>query len=204
MNSNSKLASCLSQNNYLWGTWKARKWVQSKCWGNKFSLESSIEHHKARKIVTFSLYCGCGSSPNKEDWFASFCHKILKIASIFQKFCYKFWNSLLGHSFKALEKLNEIKSPIWTFFVKQSFFSRDLFRFWSLGYLGVWRLIWRDQTCVKNLPWVDVEVCTKFASRVKEERRYKQSVLYIEGWVESLPKIRRCFMAFFHYREKRV
>jgi len=31
------------------------------------------------------------------------------------------------------KKFNELTSPIWTFFVKQSFFSNDLFRFWSLG-----------------------------------------------------------------------
>jgi len=29
----------------------------------------------------------------------------------------------------AQKKLNEMKTPIWTFFVKQSFFSIDLFRF---------------------------------------------------------------------------
>jgi len=34
----------------------------------------------------------------------------------------------------AQKKINEIKSPIWTFFVKQSFFSSDLLRFWSLVY----------------------------------------------------------------------
>jgi len=48
------------------------------------------------------------------------------------------------------------------FFVKQSFFPSDLFRFWSLGYPGVRGLGWRGHTCVKNLPRVDVEVCAKF------------------------------------------
>jgi len=36
----------------------------------------------------------------------------------------------------AWEKFDELMSPIWTFFVKQSFFSSDLFRFWSLEYPG--------------------------------------------------------------------
>jgi len=49
----------------------------------------------------------------------------------------------------AQEKLNEIKSPIWTFYVPQSFLSHDLFGFWSLGYPGVG---WIGHTCVKNLP----------------------------------------------------
>jgi len=31
------------------------------------------------------------------------------------------------------EKFDEIKSLIWTFFVKQSFFSCDFFRFWRFG-----------------------------------------------------------------------
>jgi len=42
----------------------------------------------------------------------------------------------------AREKLNEIKSPNFTFFVKQSFFSGNLFRFWKLGYLRVRGLAW--------------------------------------------------------------
>jgi len=80
------------------------------------------------------------------------------------------------------EKFNEIKTPTWTIFVKQSFFSSDRFRFWSLRYPGV-----RGLGCVKNLSWVGVEVCSKFGgdwsggSRVKEGYRYEgsNSLLYI-------------------------
>jgi len=85
----------------------------------------------------------------------------------------------------ARKKFNEIKSSFWTFFGKQSFFSSDLFRFWSLGYFIVRGLSWRGHTCVKNLPRAGVEVCTKFGGdwcggwRVKEGHRYKQSVLHV-------------------------
>jgi len=59
------------------------------------------------------------------------------------------------------EKFNEIKSPTWTFYVTQSIFSRDLFRFWNLGYPAVRGSDWQG-AFVKNLPRIDVEVCTKF------------------------------------------
>jgi len=52
---------------------------------------------------------------------------------------------------RCLEKFDELTSPIWTFFVKQSFFSSDLFRFWSLGYLGIRGANWQGRTCIKNL-----------------------------------------------------
>jgi len=60
------------------------------------------------------------------------------------------------------EEFNEMKLIIWTFYFTQSFFSRDLFRYWSLRYPGVRGLGWQGHTCVKNLPRVGVEVCAKF------------------------------------------
>jgi len=45
----------------------------------------------------------------------------------------------------AREKFN-------AFFVKQSFFFNDMFRFWSLGYPRYRGLGWQGHTCVKNLP----------------------------------------------------
>jgi len=71
-----------------------------------------------------------------------------------------------------------IEEIIWTFFVKKSFFSNDLLRFWSLGYYGVRGLGWHGHTCFKNPPRVCVGVCTKFGgdrssgSCVKEGHRY--------------------------------
>jgi len=80
------------------------------------------------------------------------------------------------------EKFDELTSPIWTFFVKQSFFYSDPFGFWSLRYPS-----WRGYACVKNLPWVGREVCAKFGGdwsnslSVKRGQRYlRQSLLYIE------------------------
>jgi len=59
------------------------------------------------------------------------------------------------------------------FFEKQSFFSSDLFRFWSLEYPRVRGPGWLGHTCVKNLSGVGVEVCTKFGGLlVKEGLRY--------------------------------
>jgi len=52
----------------------------------------------------------------------------------------------------AREKFDELVSPIWTFYVTQSFLSRDPFGFWS-----PW-----GHACVKNLPRVGGEVCVKF------------------------------------------
>jgi len=71
----------------------------------------------------------------------------------------------------AQEKFYEIKSPIWTMQVTQSFFSS------GSG--------WRGHTRVKGLPQVGVEVCTKFggdwsgSSRVKEGHWYIY-MFYIE------------------------
>jgi len=63
----------------------------------------------------------------------------------------------------AREKINEIKSLIWTFFLTQSFSPVIFFlEFWSLGYPRFRGSGWRDHTCVKNLSWVGVEVCAKF------------------------------------------
>jgi len=42
--------------------------------------------------------------------------------------------------------------PIQTFYVTQTIFSSDQFRFWSLGYPGINGLGWRSHSCVKNLP----------------------------------------------------
>jgi len=60
------------------------------------------------------------------------------------------------------EKFDKLTSPIWTFYVTQSFLSCDPFGFWSLRYLrvqgsGLW-----DHACVKNLSRVGGEVCAKF------------------------------------------
>jgi len=71
-------------------------------------------------------------------------------------------------------------------FCKARFFSSDLFRFWSLGYPGVWGSGWRGHKCVKNLPRIGGEVCAKFGGdwsgslHVKRGHRYKQSLLYRE------------------------
>jgi len=52
----------------------------------------------------------------------------------------------------AREKFNELKFTLWTLFVQPNFFSSDLFRFWSLGYPGVWGSGWWGHAYVKNLP----------------------------------------------------
>jgi len=87
------------------------------------------------------------------------------------------------------------RGPFNAFFVRQSFFSSDLFWFWRLGYPGVRRLGWRGHTCVENLPWVGS--CTKFGGdwsgswRVKEEHRYihtkVQTVCFI--YIDSYGKM---------------
>jgi len=46
------------------------------------------------------------------------------------------------------------------FFVKQSFFYSDLFRFWILGYPRVRGSVWRGHLYKKNLPLVGVETGT--------------------------------------------
>jgi len=53
---------------------------------------------------------------------------------------------------QAGKNLMSIMSPIWTFYVTQSFLSPDLFGFQSLGYPGVQGLGWRGHACVKNIP----------------------------------------------------
>jgi len=74
------------------------------------------------------------------------------------------------------------------FFVKQSFFSSDRFRFWSAQ--GSGDRFGGGHTCVKDLHRVGAEVCAKFGgdwfcgSHVKEGQRYnigrfKQSVFYL-------------------------
>jgi len=60
-------------------------------------------------------------------------------------------------------------------FVKQSFFSSDLFRFWSLGYTG-------GHTCVKNPPLASVQVCAKFGGDLASERGTQvHTVCFING-----------------------
>jgi len=41
-------------------------------------------------------------------------------------------------------------------------------RFWSLGYPGGRRLGWWNHTCVKSLPGVAAEVCSKFGGNGPE------------------------------------
>jgi len=85
---------------------------------------------------------------------------------------------------RSWEKFDELTSHICTFYVTQSFLSRDPFGFWSLGYPGIQGLGWQGYACVKNLPWVGGEVCAKFGgdwsngSGVKRVHRYKQSLLH--------------------------
>jgi len=68
------------------------------------------------------------------------------------------------------------------------FFSRDLLMFWSLENPRVRGLGWRGHTCIKNLPWVGVEVCTKFGLAVcvlkRDIGRYigTNSLFYIFRW----------------------
>jgi len=52
----------------------------------------------------------------------------------------------------AREKFDKLMSPIWTFYITQSFLSCDPFGFWSLGYPGVQGSGLRGHACVKNLP----------------------------------------------------
>jgi len=83
----------------------------------------------------------------------------------------------------ARETLNELTSPIWTFFVKQSFSSSDLFRFWRLGYPEVWGSGWQGHACVMNLCGGLCKILWRLVRRFACERgtqvhRYKQSVLY--------------------------
>jgi len=81
----------------------------------------------------------------------------------------------------AREKFDEIKSPFWTFFVKQSFFSRDLLRFLSLGYpkvRGSGSRVGRVILVLRTYLELAFEVCTKYggdwsgSSCVKEGHRY--------------------------------
>jgi len=62
----------------------------------------------------------------------------------------------------AWEKFDGLMSLIWTFYVTQSFLSRDPFGFWSLEYPGIQGSGLRGHACVKNLPRVGGEVCAKF------------------------------------------
>jgi len=100
-----------------------------------------------------------------------------------------YFTSQLGPGAAGDKKI--LRVPIWTFHVTQGFFSRDLFMFWSLGYPRVRGSGWWSHSCVKNLPWLGVEVGTKFGgdqyrdSGVKDRHRYKgrykQSVfIYID------------------------
>jgi len=57
------------------------------------------------------------------------------------------------------------REKFYAFFVKQSFFSSDLFRFSSLGYPGVRGLGWHGHTCVLNLPRVGVKVWTVYTRK---------------------------------------
>jgi len=79
----------------------------------------------------------------------------------------------------AREKFDELTSPIWTFYVTQSFLSSDLFGFWSLECPGVQGLGWWGHACVKNLPRAKFGGDWSTGSGVKRGHRYKQSLLYI-------------------------
>jgi len=69
--------------------------------------------------------------------------------------------------------------PIQTFYVTQTIFSSDQFRFWSFWYHGV-ILVKRNPH-----PRVDVEICAKFGGgwssglHMKEGHRYIQTVCFI-------------------------
>jgi len=52
----------------------------------------------------------------------------------------------------AREKFEELISPIWIFYVTQSFLSRNPLGFWSLGYPGVQGSSCWGHACVNNLP----------------------------------------------------
>jgi len=62
----------------------------------------------------------------------------------------------------AREKFDELMSPIWTFYVTQSFISCDPFGFWSLGSPGVKGLGWQGHACVKNLPELEWRLVWRF------------------------------------------
>jgi len=59
---------------------------------------------------------------------------------------------LLANRAPALPRKNlmSLRNPSRTLFVKQSFFSSDLFRFWSLGYPRVQGSAWQGHCC--NFP----------------------------------------------------
>jgi len=73
----------------------------------------------------------------------------------------------------AREKFNGIKSPIWTFFVKQSFFSSNLFRCLSLGYHWVRGLGWRDGQVLRtpDLVWRSVQNLVEIGMAVRAWKR---------------------------------
>jgi len=105
----------------------------------------------------------------------------------------------------AQEKFNELRSTIWTFFVKQSLFSSDLSRFWSLGYPGVCGLGWRGHSCAQNFPRVGGEVCTKFGgdwsggSPVKRGHRYITVQTVSFTCIDSHTTTERIFTTTFLY-----
>jgi len=76
------------------------------------------------------------------------------------------------------------------FFVKQSFFSTDLFRLWSLEYPGVRGLGWSSHTNVKNLPRVGAEVCAKFGGD------WSVSVLFVPFLIYTFTLLYFCTLIF--------
>jgi len=96
------------------------------------------------------------SLSNRNNWEKeSTCFKILYCLRIYY---------ILANRGLALHGTNFFcwQKSICIFYMTQSFFSLDLLRFWSLRYPRVRRLGLAGHTCVKNRPWVGVEVCAKF------------------------------------------
>jgi len=100
-----------------------------------------------------------------------FVQSYIFLNQILSKYRFQIWSFTI-FTFAVQQKFN-------AFFVKQTFFSSDLFKFWSLGYPGVRESGWQSHTCVKILPQVGVEVCSKFGVDWSGGSRVKESVLNI-------------------------
>jgi len=89
----------------------------------------------------------------------------------------------------AQEKFDELISPIWTFYITQSFLSRDPFGFLSLGYPGVQGSSWQGHACVKKLPWVGGEVCAKFGGDWSGSLGMKRGHIYCLVFVHFISMV---------------
>jgi len=135
---------------WVWQDWKV---LEQMLLRTKLKIGNlSMQNFKQKNEGAISL-----SIVNKEPrWLSiskfSYCSMLLKL---------KLWWVTKQEIFIFYFTQYQPTGPIWTFYVTQSFLSRDPFGFWSLGYPGVQGRVC-GHACVKNLPRIGGEVCAKF------------------------------------------